>query len=308
MPKLQAVNRMRPVAALKTQIVALDAAMLVAVSAAEKSAVHKLRTSTRRVEAQMTLLAVLSRGEKPLQLPPYSNEVDAVRKRLRRVRQAAGAVRDLDVQSDAIHADTPDGADLHEGTPGDAMRKQAKQLRKHLEAQREHEAEHLVAILTEEEQKLAASLRTLEKALKPANARIVAQSKLIQDIERWFARQTHRVLQVRAKADETPQDALRRHVEALDEDALHTIRKAAKLCRYMAESTPETSAAHTMADRFEAMQEAGGKWHDWLLLQRLSARFHGKRAELTERYGKHSEAALADYHLKLAELLPAVTP
>ena len=295
-------------AALKAQIVALDAAMLVAVSAAEKSAVHKLRTSTRRVEAQMALLAVLARGEKPFQLPPYRNEVEAVRKRLRRVRRAAGAVRDLDVQSDAILADVPKGADLHEGTPGDTMRKQAKQLRKHLEAQREHEAARLVAILTEEEQKLAASLRTLEKALKPANARIVAQAKLVQDIERWFARQTHRVLQARPKAKETPQDTLRRHVEALDEDALHAIRKAAKLCRYMAESAPETSPAHTMANRFEAMQEAGGTWHDWLLLQRLSARFHGKRAELTERYGKHSEAALADYHLKLAELLPAVTP
>ncbi len=299
---------MRPVAALKTQIVALDAAMLVAVSAAEKSAVHKLRTSTRRVEAQMTLLSVLARGEKPLQLPPYRNEVDAVRKRLRRVRRAAGAVRDLDVQSDAILADAPNGADLHEGTPGDTVRKQAKQLRKHLEAQREHEAARLVATLTEEEQKLAASLRTLEKTLKPVNARIVSQAKLVQDIERWFARQTHRVLQARAKANETPQDTLRRHLEVLDEDALHTIRKAAKLCRYMAESTPETSPAHIMADRFEAMQEAGGTWHDWLLLQRLSARFHGKHAKLTERYGKHCEAALADYHLKLAELLPAVTP
>ena len=84
------------------------------------------------------------------------------------------------------------------------------------------------------------------------------------------------------------------------------MRKAAKLCRYMAESAPEGSGVKQRAEQFEAVQEAGGKWHDWLLLARLSKGFHGKKAELTARYTAHSEQALAEYYKKLEELLPVL--
>ncbi len=42
---------------LKEQVQALDSAMLVAQSSAEKGPVHKLRTGTRRREAQLALRA-----------------------------------------------------------------------------------------------------------------------------------------------------------------------------------------------------------------------------------------------------------
>ena len=90
-------------------------------------------------------------------------------------------------------------------------------------------------------------------------------------------------------------------LQHLDEETLHELRKAAKQCRYMAESLPEGSPqAKKLAQRFEYLQEAGGRWHDWLMLEAMSARVHGKKAPLTERYRNHRDAALAEYHLQLA--------
>jgi CHAD domain-containing protein len=301
-------TRIVPVAALKTQAMAMDAAMLVAVARAEGGAVHKLRTCTRRVQAQMTLLDALAGGAAPLLLPAHKDEVAVVVRRLRVVRQAAGAVRDLDVQCDAIRTDAPAKSAVHAGTPGDRIRTEAKQLRKHLKGQRAHEAATLMRVLRDEDERLAASLRALEKVLKPAGRRTVAHAVLVERIEHWFALRTRSVMRPREKAGETTKDALMRTVQRLSEDALHTIRKAAKLCRYMAESAPEGSAVRARSQRFEAMQEAGGAWHDWLLLERLSSRFHGKEAALTVRYRKHRDAARAEYQLKLVELLPAVLP
>ena len=297
---------MRPVSGLKTQIVALDAAMLVAVNSAEAGAVHKLRTSTRRVESQIALLEVLAGGTKPLVLPPHADEAEGVRKGLRRVRQAAGAVRDLDVQSKAIEEDAPAKEEVHKGSPGDAMRKEAKKLRKKILAQRDVEEAKLMAVLQDEAEGLAVHLRALEQVLKPANAQVVAQAVLLERMEFWFAQATREVLRTKVKSGETEKDALRRRVVGLSEESLHTVRKAAKLCRYMAESAAVGSTVRKAAGRFEAIQEAGGVWHDWLLLEQLSAEFHGKDARLTMRYRRHREAALAEYHLKLAELLPQV--
>jgi CHAD domain-containing protein len=292
--------------ALEQQVVALDAAMLVAVAATEVGAVHKLRTTTRRVEAQMQLLELMATGDNRMRLPDYAAEAQAVRSRLKKVRRAAGVVRDLDVQTTIIRMDAPLKSAVHKGSPGDTVRRQAKQLRKHLEDAREHEAQKLQLILKAEEHKVAANLRSLEEALKPAKTSTAPPTTLSSHVHHWFAQVTNPLLKRPKKKGETERDSLRLAIEGLDEDALHAVRKAAKLCRYMAESAPEGSAAHGLAERFESMQEAGGRWHDWLLLEQLAHHFHGKGAELTERYAKHRDSALADYHLRLSELLPTV--
>jgi CHAD domain-containing protein len=292
---------LHPVKTLKEHIVALDAAMLVAVTAAEVGAVHKLRTGTRRVEAHMRMLDVLGSGAHPAKIAEHAKQVKAVDRRLRRVRQAAGAVRDLDVQTEVIRYDMPAKTATHKGTPGDAIRKQAKELRKHLQTRRKAEATELIATLKLEEHKLAASLQALEQVLEPASQPVVSPAKVQGRIQAWFIEQATPLLHSKkqnAKGD------LRVAIAAMNTRSLHDMRKATKLCRYVAESAPEDAALRQTAERFEAVQEAGGKWHDWLLLVQLSARFHGRKAELSERYRKHRDAALAEYRLKLADLLP----
>ena len=301
-------DALHPVKTLKEQVVALDAAMLVAVTAAEVGAVHKLRTGTRRVEAHMRMLDVLGSGPHAAKVAEHAKEVKVVDRRLRRVRRAAGAVRDLDVQTEIIRYDMPAKAAVHDGTPGDAVRKQAKELRKHLQAKRDDEADRLITTLKAEEQKLAAAMNALEQALKPALQPAVSPAEVQRRIQVWFTQQATPLLfpkpQKRSRKGE--RSDLRAAIEQLKDRPLHALRKSAKLCRYMAESAPDDAALRQTAERFEAVQEAGGKWHDWLLLTQLSGRFHGRKAELTQRFRRHRDAALAEYRLRLVDLLPVL--
>ena len=297
-----------PVQTLSEQIVALDAAMLVAVTAAEVGAVHKLRTGTRRVEAQMRMLDALGSGAHAAKIPEHAEEMKAVDRRLRRVRRAAGAVRDLDVQTEIIRYDMPAKAAVDEGTPGDAARKQGKELRKHLQAKRDVEAKDLIATLRAEEEKLAAALHALEQALKPPTQPAVTPAEVQRRIRAWFTQQAMPLLRdgsVKRRGKGASNDP-RLSIEHLNDRALHALRKAAKLCRYMAESAPDDAALRQTAERYEAVQEAGGTWHDWLLLTQISGRFHGRKAELTQRFRKHRDAALAEYRLRLDDLLPVL--
>ena len=293
-----------PVKTLKEHVVALDAAMLVAASAAEVGAVHKLRTNTRRVEAYLRLVDLLQHETRPEQIPKHSKEAKAVHARLRKVRQAAGTVRDLDVQADAIWYDTPAKTEAKDQTVA-AVRKQARALRKHLQHTRKVEAETLIAVLHRQQQKLAGSLHALEQVMEPASVPAITPAEMSSRVQTWFSGEMRRLLLPATKGRKT-RVSLQRRVAQLDEDALHDLRKVAKLCRYMAESAPEGSPVRAMAEQFEAVQEAGGTWHDWLLLARLARGFHGKHAELTERYSQQRDRALRDYFGKLDELLPVL--
>lgn len=298
------VDEVHPVKTLKDHIVSLDAAMLVAVTAAEVGAVHKLRTNTRRVEAHLRLVDLLEHATQPKCIPEHGDEAKAVQRRLRRVRQAAGTVRDLDVQADAIWYDAPAKTAAKDETVA-AVRQQAKALRRHLNQTRSVEAAKLIEVLQAQQQKLAAALHALEQAMKPASVPAIDPLGLASHIQQWFTGETQKVLADGGKHGKRD-IPLRARLQQLDEDALHSLRKAAKLCRYMAESAPEGSDAMQLAEKFESVQEAGGKWHDWLLLAQLSKGFHGKKAELTQRYTKHSDDALAAYHQTLEDLLPVL--
>ena len=294
---------------LDDQVYALDSAMLVARTAAEKGPVHKLRTTTRRMEAQLVLLEQLPG------LPEHANEAAEVDRLLRSVRRAAAAVRDLDVQADMIEADMPDRVAVSAGSRGDDMRKEAAKLLKKLSKKRIGETEDLVATLRAESDPLARALRALQLKMNPLAE--AAPSKLHRPVKGFtaqelsgriqgvFAVRSARALHVprgKGDPDRLPDNthALQR-LQHLNEETLHELRKAAKQCRYMAESLPDGSPqARKLAQRFEYLQEAGGRWHDWLMLEALAARVHGRKAALTERYRNHRDAALAEYHLQLA--------
>jgi CHAD domain-containing protein len=81
-----------PVEELRKQAGRLEAALSVGVATPTTKAVHELRSSTRRVEAQLELLATV-KG-----LPPYRPAARKVSRRLEKLRRVAGRVRDCDVQ------------------------------------------------------------------------------------------------------------------------------------------------------------------------------------------------------------------
>ena len=269
--------------------------MLVAQTSADKNPVHKLRTGTRRMEAQLALVSLLPG------MPEHTAQAAEVQRLLRRVRRAAATVRDVDVQIGMIEADMPDSAALHEGSRGDQVRKEARKLLKKLNKKRTRESTDLTGTLKAESEDLAAAMRTLQSVVTPVpgtKPHTFTVGELNEQIQNWFAARARVVLHADKHPDRA--HALQR-LQNLDEETLHDLRKVAKQCRYMAESLPEGSPeAKKLAQRFEYLQEAGGHWHDWLTLERVAARTLGKKAPLTERYRNHRNAALAEFHLQLA--------
>ena len=73
-----------PVEQLREQAKRLEAALSVGVATPTTKAVHELRSSTRRVEAQLELLATI-KG-----LPPYKPAAQKVLRRLEKLRRIAG--------------------------------------------------------------------------------------------------------------------------------------------------------------------------------------------------------------------------
>lgn len=285
----------QPVQIFHQRVEALDLAMVVARASPKKSFVHDLRTTARCVEAQLTLLDLLD------QLPPHAEEAKEVRERLKRVRRATSSVRDRDVQRDLVQEESSVNSN------NKSMRSDAKQLRHHLKTQRRHRATELVRVLREEEPRLACALLLLEAKLEPAKNRIVPTKQLTTHIERWFFINAKRLPQSDSTLGKRPGnlEKLVQSINLLSERSLHDLRKRAKLCRYMAEGLPAKSLiARRMAVRFEAIHEAGGAWHDWLLLMDIAAKGGGNHARLTEQYAERQDVALTNYRLRLVALLP----
>jgi CHAD domain-containing protein len=284
-----------PIATLHDQIMRLEAAIVVCRVRPKKEPVHTLRKATRYVEAQLALLELVPH------LPPHAKQANKVRKRLKSVRKAAGTVRDFDVQRSLVKDDAPNKPTAKTDSSHDRMQRDAKALAKELKLRRDQETAKLTAVLRVEEHRLARRLTKLEDALEPAAQHTIPADHLAASIERWF--HAHTPHTPANGSDGRP--TRRKHaVHALDEEALHALRKASKLCHYMAEGLPaDLPAAKHLANRFEAIQESGGKWHDWLLLQEIAAKHHGNGAALTDRYRQHRDTALTSYQTQLADLL-----
>jgi len=81
---------------------------------------------------------------------------------------------------------------------------------------------------------------------------------------------------------------------------LHETRKRAKLARYLVESAPEAFVeSHRLAGRFAEMQQAGGEWHDWLILAEVAAAELGDSAMLPQRFAAHANRALSVFRRRL---------
>jgi CHAD domain-containing protein len=206
--------------------------------------VHKLRTATRRIEATLELLAAVSTIH-------IDRESKSLRKALRKLRRAAGAVRDLDVHRDLLKA-CKKNADT-------------ARLDHELSAARDKEADKLIRELEKLHKKISKSLDDLEIALKPALELNLSGKELIHLTRGWFAKNACTL-------------------DPGHDDQLHSIRKAGKTARYIAETGAETSkAAAALASRFERTQKTLGSWHDHLLLLDEAQASLSKQSPTTEQ-------------------------
>jgi CHAD domain-containing protein len=250
----------RPIQTLREQITNLEAAITVCLADPGPKAVHKLRTSTRRVEAQLTLLSLLP------SLPPYQKPEKVSRRLLKKLRRAAGNIRDLDVQIDLI-----------EEKATASTKEASTQLSEALKHQRTQAEADLLRILNKHQAKLTRSLESLLEALDPAKSQTLPATKLGTLAQGWFTRNI-------------PSEAL-----PDDPDQLHSIRKTAKLARYIAETAPKSARSpRKLATAFESLQQSGGEWHDWLILSAIADDKLGE-SPLTLAFRRRCKAALTNY-------------
>ncbi|HXE09637.1 MAG TPA: CHAD domain-containing protein [Acidobacteriaceae bacterium] len=273
-----AAQSTRPVEALRYAIQSLEAAALVCLASPKKKPVHHLRTWTRRIQAQLELIALLP--DAPNSPEQQANVLDLLKK----LRHAAGRVRDLDVERDLVAGEF---ARLKGSSrTAIALRKEARTLRKILKKQRDEEADALLSHLKKQRKKLPLALKDLCDTFAPMKETALTEAQLSDLIRDWYMRCN-------------PQPAASSDAR----ETLHAIRKRAKHARYMAEIAPKTSTrAHRLAARFEAMQQAGGHWHDWVQLHDVAAKELGKSAPLPQRFAAHGERSLRTYKAKLAKL------
>lgn len=271
-----AVNTIaHPIRTLREHVTALEAAITLCLADPAPKPVHRLRTSTRRIEAQLMLLELLPA------LPLHHKTAGKARRLLKKLRRAAGQVRDLDVQSNLIAAEAPDDAPK-------SIQKSSLQLRETLDNQRTAAAQGLIQILQKHQAKLALTLESLLTTLAPAEPLTLAPTQLSTLIQSWFTQNM---------PDEPTSDPD-------DPEHLHAIRKTAKLARYLAENAPKSARTpRKLARTFESVQQAGGDWHDWLILSIIARDKLGKSSPLTESFANKCHSALAIYRTRL-EALP----
>jgi CHAD domain-containing protein len=268
-----------PVRTLRELVTSLEAAMTVTLASPKPKAVHRLRTTTRRIEAQFELFALLPN------LPNHAKPAKKARKLLRKIRRAAGRVRDLDVQRDLTSSRS----------------NEANQLRDLFKQQRNEAAKSLLDAIDRYQLKLARSLESLLEILAAAEPLAIPVDQIAQLTLHWYAHNSP------ASAKQSQRQ-------------LHGIRKAAKLARYIAESaapmTPSgakqrSTPAHRLALAFESLQQSGGDWHDWLTLSGIAHRELSAASPLTQSFKRRCEKSLADYqrHLKsLPRKIPDLRP
>ncbi len=147
---------------------------------------------------------------------------------------------------------------------------------------RREEAEaELLKQVSKRQGKLASALETLLHKFELAAELQLAPAEMLGIIEKNFRRQPE----------------LERSSPNADE--LHTLRKAAKLARYLAETAPGFASAAEAAKRYEAIQQAGGEWHDWLKLSRQAKEELGPENALADTFRRRCSR----YRKKFEQLL-----
>jgi CHAD domain-containing protein len=270
-------TKIEPLKTLHEQATALEASILECLAKPAKRPVHKLRTSTRRIEAQLQLLSTFP------ELPSHAKPAQKVLRALKKMRQAAGVVRDIDVQQELVAETTPK---KNGSQSADDVRKDARQLRQDLQRWRDKHADELVTLLKQQKTDLPLAFKNLFDSLEGADSLALSEADLTSRVRAWYS-------------ENVPEPA----PDLDDIEHLHDIRKQAKLARYLAESAPSSAAkARRLASQFEDLQEAGGQWHDWLLLSEIARKYLGNSAELPKRYAARAQKSLKQFERQIEKM------
>lgn len=248
-------------------------------------AVHDTRTGTRRIEAllQWELREARARsGDEECLLADAVKQWEGL---LKKIRRAAGPVRDLDVQ-----------------------RKLLKNVVGYVEAR-------VRTPVDEPESGMAGQVDKLDDALKKERERDAARLK--KSAKRWAAKLDGHVAELEAaragKANGARADGsgrldaataalyeyarLAKRMPKLDRNNLHDFRKGAKKARYLAEAGGDDKRARDTAKALKKVQDAIGDWHDWLLLVERADKTLGRKgarltAEIEHMRDAHFELAM----------------
>jgi CHAD domain-containing protein len=279
MPRLQAVNP--ETAALRALVIALEETLAACANDPNVDAVHRTRTGTRRIEAQLDAL-VRSRQADGEGHDEFAEAVRKFRRLLKKIRRTAAPARDLDVHRKLLEKLTAQGEGKPPAVTGESAsgepdnREPVEKLDHWLKHGREHHALTLQKAAARWAGKLEQNLVLLEVSLpKIAGRRAPDAARSALDA---FA-------------------VLSTHMQRLDAANLHDFRKGAKKARYMAEAGGEHGNAAAIGKALKKLQDEIGDWHDWLTLAEEAHSALGKdglelRARLEEQRDHHYAEAM----------------
>jgi CHAD domain-containing protein len=223
--------------------------------------VHQIRTTTRRVEALIDNLC-----------PHPDRRLKKLRRRLKKLRRGAGAVRDVDVQMDALRT-VKIGRD-------EERKNRLMQALAEMRAQREQAL--VESLQSKKVRKLRKGLAKTPETLRfPSSNSVdrnasgangagevgpsrpgvspsqIAEFQPVATALRMFAR-------------------LARKTKALTADNLHAYRTECKRIRYVVEIAGKHQPAARIAQQLKRIQDAIGEWHDWLTLTETADKVVGR--------------------------------
>jgi CHAD domain-containing protein len=257
----------QPVITFLRHSLTLKAAMADCLDDPKPEAVHKLRSSARRLKAVLEVL------NSSADLPTLPKRSRAFRRSLRQIRRTSGEVRDLDVHCELLSA--------YQAISG------ATELERELKALRKKKVKKLHQQILADEDEIGLTLDRLEATVAELTDLNLSGGQLVDSARSWL---------ISAVRDLDPHE---------DED-LHSIRKACKTARYIAEIGGEASkTAAKFAKRLENVQQTTGAWHDCLLLLNHAHASLPSKSPFTERLYVKTGLLRRRAEAKAAHLLKA---
>jgi CHAD domain-containing protein len=227
----------QPLTQLRSAVEAFNVAVALCAADAEVEAVHRVRTGSRRLQA--ILEATLREGGDTIK--PLKEPAEAWLRRLKQARQAAGAVRDLDVHRKLLER----WKDAAETGP---LRAQAESLDEWIRDKRKQLAHGMQKQMRKRQPQL----------LERESAALLAMGDVRLSSPRTTRSADVVALEVFVRANDS--------MPVLDAENLHNFRKATKKARYVAEAGTEGQNHSSVAKALKRIQDSIGDWHDWQCL------------------------------------------